>query len=105
GVAALQWGEVDWAEVIPPDSIEQVKADGYNVLLKTYPHTIYYGFNTYRAPFNDVRVRQAVAYGIDRAGLVSIIQGAGKPATQLMYEGHPWDDTTYKGYENKPQQA
>ena len=67
-LAALQSGEVDWAEVIPPDSIEQVKAAGYNVLLKTYPHTIYYGFNTYRAPFNDVRVRQAVAYGIDRAG-------------------------------------
>ena len=78
-LAALQSGEVDWAEVIPPDSIEQVKAAGYNVLLKTYPHTIYYGFNTYRAPFNDVRVRQAVAYGIDRAGIVSIIQGAGSP--------------------------
>jgi peptide/nickel transport system substrate-binding protein len=104
-LAALQSGEVDWAEVIPPDSIEQVKAAGYNVLLKTYPHTIYYGFNTYRAPFNDVRVRQAAAYGIDRAGLVSIIQGAGKPATQLMYEGHPWRDTTFSGYEYNPQKA
>jgi peptide/nickel transport system substrate-binding protein len=104
-LAALQAGQVDWAEVIPPDAIEQVKSAGYNVLLKTYPHTIYYGFNTYRAPFNDVRVRQAVAYGIDRAGIVSIIQGAGKPATQLMYEGHPWRDTTFKGYEYDPQKA
>ena len=101
-LAALQSGEVDWAEVIPPDSIEQIKAAGYNVLLKTYPHTIYYGFNTYRAPFNDVRVRQAVAYGIDRVGIVSIIQGAGKPATQLMYEGHPWRDPTFKGYDVQP---
>jgi peptide/nickel transport system substrate-binding protein len=104
-LAALQSGEVDWAEVIPPDSIEQIKGAGYNVLLKTYPHTIYYGFNTYRAPFNDVRVRQAVAYGIDRAGLVSIIQGAGKPATQLMYEGHPWRDTTFTGYAYNLQKA
>jgi len=40
-----------------------------------------------------------VAYGLDRAGIVSIIQGAGKPASQLMYEGHPWRDTTFKGYE------
>ncbi len=104
-LAALQSGEVDWAEVIPPDSIEQIKGAGYNVLLKTYPHTIYYGFNTYRAPFNDVRVRQAVAYGIDRAGIVSIIQGAGKPATQLMYEGHPWRDTTFTGYAYNLQKA
>jgi peptide/nickel transport system substrate-binding protein len=104
-LAALQSGQVDWAEVPPPDSIEQVKGAGYNVLLKTYPHTIYYGFNTYRAPFNDVRVRQAVAYGIDRAGLVSIIRGAGKPASQLMYEGHPWRDTTFTGYEYNPQKA
>lgn len=97
-LAAFQAGQVDWAEVPPPDSIEQLKAAGANVLLKQYPHAIYYGFNTTKAPFDNVKVRQAIAYGIDRDGVVSIIQGAGKPAGNLMYEGNPWRDTTFPGY-------
>jgi len=97
-LAAFQAGQVDWAEVPPPDSIEQLKAAGANVLLKQYPHAIYYGFNVTKAPFNDVKVRQAIAYGIDRDGMVSIIQGAGKPASNLMYEGNPWRDTSFPGY-------
>ena len=97
-LAALQAGQVDWAEVPPPDSLEQLKGAGYNVLLKQYPHAIYYGFNVTKAPFNDAKVRQAIAYGIDRAGMVSVIQGAGKPATNLMYEGNAWRDTSFPGY-------
>lgn len=104
-LAALQSGQVDWAEVPPPDAIDQLKGEGYNVLLKLYPHAIYYGFNLYRAPFDDIKVRQAVAYGIDRDGIVSIIQGAGQPATQLMYEGNPWRDTTFEGYRYDPEKA
>jgi peptide/nickel transport system substrate-binding protein len=50
-LAALQSGQVDWAEVPPPDSIEQLKAAGYNVLLKQYPHALYYGFNVTKAPW------------------------------------------------------
>jgi peptide/nickel transport system substrate-binding protein len=97
-LAALQSGQVDWAEVPPPDSIEQLKGQGYDVLLKQYPHAIYYGFNVNKAPFNDARVRQAIAYGIDRDGMVAIIAGAGKPASNIMYEGNPWRDTTFPGY-------
>jgi peptide/nickel transport system substrate-binding protein len=97
-LAAFQAGQVDWAEVPPPDSIEQLKAAGHNVLLKQYPHAIYYGFNTTKAPFDNVKVRQAIAYGIDRDGVVSIIQGAGKPAGNLMYEGNPWRDNSFPGY-------
>ncbi|MEI6137192.1 MAG: ABC transporter substrate-binding protein, partial [Chloroflexota bacterium] len=97
-LAALQAGQVDWAEVTPPDSIEQLKAAGYNVLLKQYPHAIYYGVNVARAPFDNVKVRQAIAYGIDRSGMVSILSGAAKPATNLMYEGNAWRDTSFPGY-------
>ncbi len=104
-LAALQSGQVDWAEVPPPDAIEQLKSAGYNVLLKQYPHAIYYGFNTRKAPFDNPKVRQAIAYGIDRDGIVSIIQGAGAPATQLMYEGNPWRDTTFEGYSYDPEKA
>ena len=44
-LAALQSGQVDWAEVVPPDAIKQLKGEGYNVLLKAYPHIITYMLN------------------------------------------------------------
>ena len=104
-LAALQSGQVDWAEVPPPDSVEQLQAQGFNVLLKSYPHSIIYMANMYRAPFNDVRVRQAIAYGIDRDGMVALIRGVGQPATQYFYEGHPWRDKSFAGYSYNPAKA
>ena len=104
-LAALQSGEVDWAEVPPPDSIELLEAGGYNILLKGYPHIIIYALNLYRAPFDDVRVRQAVAYGIDREGMMSIINNVGIPADQYFYEGHPWRDESFEGYTYDPERA
>lgn len=104
-LAALQSGQVDWAEVPPPDSVEQLQAQGFNVLLKSYPHAIIYMANMYRAPFNDVRVRQAIAYGIDRDGMVALIRGVGQPATQYFYEGHPWRDKSFAGYAYNPAKA
>jgi peptide/nickel transport system substrate-binding protein len=104
-LAALQSGQVDWAEVPPPDSIEQLQAEGYNVLLKGYPHNIVYMLNMYRPPFDNVKVRQALAYGIDREGIVSLIRGVGQPATQYFYPGHPWRDESFEGYSYDPAKA
>jgi peptide/nickel transport system substrate-binding protein len=101
-LAALQSGQVDWAEVPPPDSIEQLQAQGFNVLLKSYPHAIIYLANMYRAPFDNPKVRQAVGYGIDRDGMVTLIRGVGAPASQLFYPGHPWRDETFAGYNLDP---
>ena len=43
--------------------------------------TYYYAFNTQRAPLNDVRVRQALSYTIDRALIADKVLGTGeKPA-------------------------
>jgi peptide/nickel transport system substrate-binding protein len=97
-LAALQSGQVDWAEVVPPDSMKQLKGEGYNVLLKAYPHIITYLFNLTKAPFTDIKVRQALNYAVDRDGAVAIIAGAGMPAIQEVYPGHPWYDETFPGY-------
>jgi peptide/nickel transport system substrate-binding protein len=103
--AALQSGQVDWAEVPPPDSLDQFKAQNYQIFLKPYRHTIIYELNGYKAPFNDVRVRQALNYAHDRAGTVSLIHGVGVPATQYMPEGDPWFDKNWGGYSYDPAKA
>ncbi|MGF1739772.1 ABC transporter substrate-binding protein [Vibrio profundum] len=53
---------------------EDIKTTGY---LCSY----YYGFNTSRKPLNDVRVREALSYAIDRNIIANAIMGQGqKPA-------------------------
>jgi len=95
-LAALQSGEINWAEVPPPDSVQQLQAQGFNILLKQYPHTIIFALNTYDKPFNDVRVRQALQYAVDRVGMcTSLLKGLCMPASQYVYPGHPWYDTDF----------
>lgn len=83
-IAALRSNQVDWIEVPAPDSIPSLKSAGYNVLLWPYPHTYPYVLNTQEgSPFQDVKVRQAINYAIDRDGLCKLINGIAKPAVGL----------------------
>jgi peptide/nickel transport system substrate-binding protein len=97
-LAALQAGDVDWAEVPPPDAVRQLKDGGFQVITGPYPHAITYQLNQSRAPFNDVRVRQAINYAVDRASTVAVINGLGIPATQYVHKGHPYFDDEWEGY-------
>lgn len=91
-LSALQAGEIQWAETPPPDSVQQLAAEGFNVLLKQYPHTIYFNSNPHEtSPASDPLVREAFAYALDREGLcTSLLGGLCDPAYQMAYEGHPW---------------
>jgi peptide/nickel transport system substrate-binding protein len=92
-LAALQSGEVQWAEVPPPDSVKQLRDSGYNVLLKQYPHTILLFLNIIDPPFDNPKVRQALQYAVDRDKMCKeLLNGLCLPAYQYWYEGHPWYD-------------
>ena len=105
-VAALQSGEVDWAEVVPVESLESLKSQGYQVKLNDYPHAWLYIMNTESGPFADARVRQAFSMSIDREGLCNdILQGVGTPLAQLMYPGSPWYAEGVEEYTYNPERA
>jgi peptide/nickel transport system substrate-binding protein len=90
-LAALLSGDIDWAEVPPPDALAQLYDQDYNVLLHPYPHTIVLPVNHNQAPFDDIRVRQALQYAIDRESMCeSLLNGACIPAYQYVNEGSPW---------------
>lgn len=89
-LSALQSGEVDWAEVPAPDAVQQLEAEGYVVHLGEYPHGIMPRFNMFREPFADnVELRQALNYALDRVGTAALINDVGYPASQFVYDGHP----------------
>ncbi len=72
---------------MPPDKIQAYKQDPKTrSLLQLEPifWTYYYEFNVAKPPLNDVRVRQALAYAIDRKEIVERVALAGQlPAGHL----------------------
>jgi len=106
-LAALQSGEVLWAEVPPPDSVPQLRSSGFNIQLKPYPHTILFFLNAYDPPFDNVKVRQALEYAVDRDKMCDgLLNGLCAPAYQFVYPGHPWfDNTVGKRYAFDPAKA
>ncbi|MCV7346308.1 ABC transporter substrate-binding protein [Mycolicibacterium rhodesiae] len=91
-LSALQAGEIDWTDAIPPQRVEQLKGDDSIHLAVTPSNDYWYlALNEARAPWNDERVRQAIAYGIDRASIVQATSYGTATANQLAIpQGNPW---------------
>jgi len=105
-VAALRSGEVNWIEVPPPDSVPALKAAGFNVLTNSYSHVWPWVLDTTKKPFDDVRVRQALNYAIDRDTLSkSILNGTGRPALQYAPVGDAGYDKSLDTYSYDPAKA
>ncbi|ULE35806.1 ABC transporter substrate-binding protein [Mycobacterium sp. IDR2000157661] len=91
-LSALQAGEIDWTDSIPPQRVAQLRDDDSVHLAVTPSNDYWYlALNGARAPWDDVRVRQAVAYGIDRDAIVTVTSYGTASANQLAIpEGNPW---------------
>ncbi|MDQ7843165.1 MAG: ABC transporter substrate-binding protein [Armatimonadota bacterium] len=68
--------------------------------------TRHVGFNVTRPPLNDVRVRQALNYAVDKAALVRTVLGnKAFPPTGVFPPSHPAYNRNLRGYEYNPQRA
>ncbi len=76
-------GNIDLAYDLPPDNLALVKADPRVQYLETpLGHVWFLVLNTTGGPTADVRVRQALAYAIDKKAIINdILKGTGVPAT------------------------
>ena len=106
-LAALRSGQVDWIEVPPPDAIDSLKKAGFTVVSNSYPHVWPWVLNTTKAesPFKDVRVRQALNYCIDRAGLVSLLSGMAEPSVGFFKKSDPMFGKPKNDYSFNPAKA
>ena len=73
---------------MPPTCPPALRRGGYGSQLHLNPThvTLYYFLNTRLAPFNDLRVRRAVNYAVDRSGLVKLFNrlAPGRPNCQVL---------------------
>lgn len=91
-VAAFEDGDIDLTDVSPFDATWIGYDDGLGPSLRRTDGLSlqYYGFDTSRPPFDDVRVRQAFARAVDWRRLIALSSaGAARPATGMVPPGIP----------------
>lgn len=99
-------GEVDITYEMPNEHFKRLKKEHpEQVQVTPYLCSYYYNVNTQKAPFNDVRVRQALAYAIDRDVIANLVVGKGEtPAynfTPLATNGLKVDMPEYSKWTQK----
>ncbi|MYJ00443.1 MAG: peptide ABC transporter substrate-binding protein [Gemmatimonadetes bacterium] len=96
-LSSYEAGAVDLASLTNQAEINRVKHDaGLRDQLVTYSAfgTTYLMMDTFKPPFDDLRVRQAFSHAIDTEALVeSALQGVAVPAVSMLPDGFPSADT------------
>ena len=106
-VTALQTGEVHMIIAPPLDSVEPLKAQGYQLQLSWPPHLWYYSVNTNQGyPTSDVRVRRAIQMAINKDAIATqLLKGTASPAHQMFAPSSPPFDPNFKMYSYDPAAA
>lgn len=90
----LQRGDLDLAFGLPAKNLDQLKS-AKGVKLWTFPsrNTNYMVLNSHIKPFDDVRVRQAIAYALPYDTLIkNVLYGFGRPLKSVVAAGMPTSD-------------
>ncbi|HCQ01879.1 MAG TPA: ABC transporter substrate-binding protein, partial [Candidatus Latescibacteria bacterium] len=92
GLPAYENNEFDRIGISGPD-LQRAKIDPVlSQELITFPNfgTYYTIFQTTRPPFNNIKLRQAIAHAIDRESICNIVLGgAATPAYGMLPKGFP----------------
>ncbi len=85
----LQAGNIDVMEFPNPDDVRSAQAmSDLQVLLRPSLNIGYVDFNQFQAPFNDARVRNALAHAINRPNIVNaLFAGTGVVAKEFLAPG------------------
>ena len=87
---------IQFARVIPSRPDLKNKLALYKELGNSYT---YLGFNSKRSPFNDIRVRQAINYALDKQEVIDgVLLGLGEPVASPYKPGTRWSDRALHPY-------
>ena len=85
-VAALEAGEIHVVSNVPPDTLERIEGnEQLEVLSVPSVRTVFIAFMTDRPPFDNLELRKAVSYAIDRESIVQdLLGGYGESRNRSM---------------------
>ena len=91
---------IQYQRVFPARVDLQEKIELYKELGNGYT---YLGFNLKKEPFNDIRVRQALNYAIDKNEVIKgVLLGLGEPISSPYKPGTRWNNPSLSPYPYKP---
>ncbi|GAB7562893.1 peptide-binding protein [Methylobacillus methanolivorans] len=94
---------VQYARIFPARPELQKKFSLYKELGNSYT---YLGFNLKHKPFDDIRVRKAINYAIDKQELIDgVLLGMGEPVASPYKPGTRWSNPNLKPYAYDPAKA
>ena len=107
-LTALRTGEVDMIDAA--SYRDQARFSEWTDTFDTYQikalGTIWYYFNAQRPPFDDVRVRRAVAMAVDKQEIMrKTLFGHGEIMDQFYTEASPWRLPGVSSWEHNPDEA
>lgn len=94
-IDALSAGEIDWADAVPLQQVPTLSKDPRftYVTSKTAGIPDFLAMNTTKAPFDDVKVRQAFALAVDRSQVKDVAYlGTGEDGLEEVPTGSSWYD-------------
>ncbi|MGE5543948.1 MAG: ABC transporter substrate-binding protein, partial [Bacillota bacterium] len=101
GLAAFRAGELDALDSVPRSEVASLQADtGQHRLIKSPLMGIYaYAMNVNRPPYNQLNLRRAMNYCIDRDLLIkNVMGGVGQPAKGIIPIAVPGYNRALQGY-------
>jgi peptide/nickel transport system substrate-binding protein len=103
----LQTGEIDIDIHVPVEQLPILAQDSsISILRMQTPRTTTLSLNMSRPPFNDLRMRQAVAYAIDREAIViATLEGIATPGVGPISPPEAWVNPDLAGYPYNPDMA
>lgn len=108
-LAALQSGEVQFIQAVPTQNYKDLQNSSTIKLLQGLSAGSPYSMmiNVTRPPTDDVSVRQALEWGVDKAGMIKVIwQDVFKPAASVLTDNmFGYDPATQNVYHYDPKKA
>jgi len=107
GQMRFELGDFDVQTDIPATDFARLKKDPGKLQVQHAPmmDIRYLCMNNEVAPFNDVRVRRAFNYAIDKARLLPLRSGRIQAARGVLPQGMPGYNPNLRGYEYDPEKA
>lgn len=103
--SALREGILDHV-ITSPGEAQGLKGSGDYTLTRVPNLTLHFlGFNQEKPPFDDLRVRQAIAHGLDRNACEERTQGRIDAAKTVLPPGMPGYDPTFDPYPTNREKA
>lgn len=102
----LMTGSVDIIDGVDPNDVKKLEESKMSLFKSDGMNINYMAFNCSRAPFNDVKLRQAISYAVNREELVKYLyQGYAQLANSTLPSFIPGYSSKVKPYGYDPEKA